>query len=902
METGDFEPLERVFCSECRTPFVVRATLANFTLIDVAGRGGMGVVYRAFDSTTNQRVAVKVLRKEHSEDPNLIAQLEAEAQMTAAISDPHVVGIYGFGHDHSRFYIAMELVDRGSLDDRINERGRLSEFEALEIGLQAANGLRAAYQRGVIHRDVKPGNLLFADEHRSKLVDFGLARSQQQAQAAIGELWGTPDYVAPEKLEGGAEDFRSDMFSLGATLFHALVGSPPFRGLVNPHDVVEQLRRKPVRIQESLAGISYPTARIIDQMLSRNPENRHQNYDKLIREIESVLQQMKPLDPEPVRAPVLNVVQLEEQPVRSKGKLIALSVVLGAAVVGGIGVVALKTSKPAPPPVVAVQKTGPVGLEQEIAALVQQKSDAAALLRAAAADGGHSPTDRVWAQLFEGVAHQMAGNTLDAKTAFSKTAEATSRMRDPKLATFLHDLSQQLGRLDPIVPNAPDFEYGNYEALGMLFYGLHDWKLGQTASSAPLIRRYNSIEFDEANSWLNDFKQLAKAVGENAVAFEAAAKKFTSSTNMEERAALAEALHAFGPAFASRTDALVAPFASELKKAGELKSRISRPGFYRITNKLSGKVLDLDMLDKDPAQDVRQWTYTGSRNQLWEALPKGNGVYRFRSLVSGKYLDVARGSMDDRGNVATWEENNRTAQEWRLIPDNDWVKIQSLHSNKLVALLETEKRDGIDVIQFSDNGTEDHLWRLDRVAGKVGEWVTCDVGETTDPSEVSVTGDSMTITTHGSDVWNNADSFTFVSQQVTGDFDLVARIVEMTDPAEFAKAGLMIRKTFSEADPNTFVCITPRHKVFHQRRFDPTGGSTQIGPIDVNVPCWLKLTRRGSAITSFYSKDGNQWTEVQTDQVAGYDSVMEVGVAASASNPRNTHTVKVDRVTITPRR
>jgi len=301
------------------------------------------------------------------------------------------------------------------------------------------------------------------------------------------------------------------------------------------------------------------------------------------------------------------------------------------------------------------------------------------------------------------------------------------------------------------------------------------------------------------------------------------------------------------------------------------------------------------------AQNVQQWTYTGSRSQLWELLPKGAGVYRFRSLYSGKFLDLAKASREDNAKIATWEENNMDPQDWRLIPDQDWVKIQSVCSSKVIALTNMDGRDGTKVIQFADNGTEDHLWRLERVAGRAGDWIASDVGEFKDPSEISVSGDSMSITTHAGDIWNNVDSCTFVSQQVTGDFDFVAQVTELSDPTEFAKVGLMIRKALSPSDSNTFVCITPRKKIFHQRRFDVGGTSTQIGPVEVKMPCWLKLTRRGTTITSFYSTDGAQWTEVQSDQVSGYDSTMEVGVAASAYDNRNTHKVKLEHIALSLR-
>ena len=125
------------------------------------GVGGMGVVYKALDVNLNRLVALKVVLKEYSSDPSYHAKFEHEARITAQVNHPHVVKVYSFGSDHGLFYIAMELVDRGSMDDLINQEGRLSEARVLETGIQIAQGLNAALKRGLIHRDVKPGNILY---------------------------------------------------------------------------------------------------------------------------------------------------------------------------------------------------------------------------------------------------------------------------------------------------------------------------------------------------------------------------------------------------------------------------------------------------------------------------------------------------------------------------------------------------------------------------------------------------------------------------------------------------------------------------------------------------------------------------------------------------------------------
>jgi serine/threonine protein kinase len=156
------------------------------------------------------------------------AKLEQEARVTASVNHPHVVRVYSFGEADGQFYLAMELVEKGSLDDLMSVQNRVSEAQVLEIGAQIAQGLEAAAEKGLVHRDVKPGNILFADAHTAKIVDFGLARVLEEEAEARGEIWGTPYYIAPERLNYEPEDFRSDIYSLGGTLFHAIAGRPPF--------------------------------------------------------------------------------------------------------------------------------------------------------------------------------------------------------------------------------------------------------------------------------------------------------------------------------------------------------------------------------------------------------------------------------------------------------------------------------------------------------------------------------------------------------------------------------------------------------------------------------------------------------------------------------------------------
>ncbi len=293
VDVTELEPLSYAICPACRGQFLIGEWIDQYQLLSVAGRGGMGVVYKALDTSLHRQVALKVLRKDRLSE-EAVAQLDTEAAITASISHPHVVKVYTTGTDRGRFYIAMELVDKGTLDDLIRVQGAVAEVQALEIAIQVSQGLRAASQIGMIHRDVKPGNILFSDSHTAKVVDFGLAMFVQAAAEAAGsEIWGTPYYVAPEKLDRQPEDLRSDIYSLGASLFHALAGRPPFEAEDASMVALKHLKNQAVSLQAFAPRVSGSTAYVINRMLHKSPDERYQTYDELIQHLDYAREELE---------------------------------------------------------------------------------------------------------------------------------------------------------------------------------------------------------------------------------------------------------------------------------------------------------------------------------------------------------------------------------------------------------------------------------------------------------------------------------------------------------------------------------------------------------------------------------------------------------------------------------
>ena len=212
---GDLPPLGTVPCSKCGHPIMMPMQLRQFELRSVIGSGGMGNVYRAWDTTLERMVAVKLMKKELLEDAKALESFYREARACARLNHTNIVHIYTFDEAEGQYYLVMELADRGSLDQRIEKLRALPELDVLDIGIKIASALDMALKHDLLHRDIKPGNILFNADHEPKLVDFGLAQKTDAEQESDDVTWGTPYYVAPEKIKREPETFLSDMYSLG---------------------------------------------------------------------------------------------------------------------------------------------------------------------------------------------------------------------------------------------------------------------------------------------------------------------------------------------------------------------------------------------------------------------------------------------------------------------------------------------------------------------------------------------------------------------------------------------------------------------------------------------------------------------------------------------------------------
>jgi len=280
------EPGDSITCPYCSHEFLITRQFGEFIVSRQLGVGGMGTVYMGRDFRLNRQVAVKVLKPALVSDRKFMDTFLREAEITASLNHPNIVQVYAFSQQEGVHYLVMEYISGGTLDDKITDHGRITELEGIEIGLAVARGLECARQHGLIHRDIKPGNILFSANNTPKIVDFGLSFSYDTTDFFHGEIWGTPHYVAPEKLEHEKEDFRSDLYSLGATLFHALSGRTPYQGDLPNEVAAKHLSGSVVSLKAYVPSISDQTAHAISKALARKPEDRYKSYAAFIEQLE----------------------------------------------------------------------------------------------------------------------------------------------------------------------------------------------------------------------------------------------------------------------------------------------------------------------------------------------------------------------------------------------------------------------------------------------------------------------------------------------------------------------------------------------------------------------------------------------------------------------------------------
>jgi eukaryotic-like serine/threonine-protein kinase len=263
----------------------------RYRLESKLGSGGMSTVYLAMDEVLDRPVAIKLLHREISEEADQLERFRREARAAARLSHPNLVGVIDAGEDDGRPYIVFEYIEGRTLKRRLQEEGRLPVDEAVAYAIEIGRGLIAAHARKLVHRDVKPQNVLIDPDGRAKVTDFGIARSlEQQGMTATGRVLGTTDYVSPEQAMGEDVDERSDVYSLGVVLYEMLTGDVPFRAETQVGVAMKHVNEPMPDVQARRPEVSASVAAVVDRSTTKDPRDRYSTVAEMVRDLEQTLE------------------------------------------------------------------------------------------------------------------------------------------------------------------------------------------------------------------------------------------------------------------------------------------------------------------------------------------------------------------------------------------------------------------------------------------------------------------------------------------------------------------------------------------------------------------------------------------------------------------------------------
>ena len=261
----------------------------RYEIIEQIGTGGMSDVYKAKCHKLNRFVAIKVMKSEFSEDKTFVSKFRAEAQSVAGFTHPNIVNVYDVGDENGIYYIVMELVEGITLKKYIEKRGRIPFKEAVSIAIQVANGLDAAHKHNIVHRDIKPQNIIISKEGKVKVTDFGIAKVASSSTINSSSTMGSVHYISPEQARGGYSDARSDLYSLGITIFEMLTGTVPFDGDSTVAVAVQHIQDEIPAPSTVTDDIPLSIDRIVLKLTQKKPDRRYQTAAELITDLKKSL-------------------------------------------------------------------------------------------------------------------------------------------------------------------------------------------------------------------------------------------------------------------------------------------------------------------------------------------------------------------------------------------------------------------------------------------------------------------------------------------------------------------------------------------------------------------------------------------------------------------------------------
>ncbi|MGC4017728.1 MAG: protein kinase [Luteolibacter sp.] len=532
MDVSQVAPFSNVECPQCGKHTRVKREFGPYTLLRRHAIGGMSVVFVAHDNTLDREVALKILNEDYSADERRIEAFEEEARTTASISHPHVVRLLTTGRAFGRFYLAMELVSGGHFEHQIRERGALPETEVLPLAIQVAEGLRAAHAAGLIHRDIKPGNILLDAAGNAKIVDFGLALVTKGGKAQATEIWATPYYVPPETIEGLEEDFRSDVYAFGATLYHALAGVPSCAEETMDTLKLREAKQNVRPLAQAAPGLTPETCAVVDRAMAYDPANRFTSYDEMLAALRYAQQRALagPSDlPQDTTSQRRRKAAAKE---RERTLIIVAAVVLLGATGLTIHLLNRKNSRKGaamPPPAAgleAIPQADPgkiqdpavaakIGMRYRAAREAMEKGDfdrATKEFSELRDDPQVQEPTGTWAGVETVIAAYLDGKPERAREEADASAKHASAagLPAPNVAGELVPALGRIRKLPAIVPKALDASKADApQVLAWLLYGLKDWEQGRLEDAAGFFKPITEAKLADSDSWARHYQSVA---------------------------------------------------------------------------------------------------------------------------------------------------------------------------------------------------------------------------------------------------------------------------------------------------------------------------------------------------------------------------------------------------------
>ena len=281
---------------------IVGRTIGRYEVKELIGEGGMALVYRAFDPEINRSVAMKLLKEEHCEDKERKGRFIKEGKAAGALTHPHIVTVYDVGQIEEQPYMMMELLEGQTLGELLQEKKKFSLEAIMEVGIQLGNALDYAHERGIVHRDMKPDNIVLSPDGKSaKVADFGIARFEHQADketTQVGIMLGTPRYMSPEQASGERVNGRSDLFSVGVILYEMITGKKAFDADTMPTLIMQIVKKNPLPIRQVNAEAPVGLQKIINKLMQKKPSRRFQTGKELAQALQRELEALRESDEE----------------------------------------------------------------------------------------------------------------------------------------------------------------------------------------------------------------------------------------------------------------------------------------------------------------------------------------------------------------------------------------------------------------------------------------------------------------------------------------------------------------------------------------------------------------------------------------------------------------------------